>query len=438
LSFFLDLFVLFPSRTHEETDSLFKTTNSTPTTTTNSGVGPAVSARRADEQVMWRRAEAIAAACKDDSPQPKRSSATADGGGRASSGSASSSSSRDGGGDDDSLAWDEEEVKAPEPAAAEAEAETEAEAPAETTEAATDDAPAAAPAAGEKAEAAAAAAEEVAIDEAYLGPDSVVVTITGCNDGGLLTSLAGLPAFIPFSQVEAASLGLKTEAFSSRKSDRDSPAKRAWLTAATAFPAIGTQVRAVPTEVDAESERIVLSVRAATELSARQQLRVGALVWGTVRKAASYGLFVGIDDTRESALLHATNISRGARLPESPLEVLPLGARVRALVVGMDQGGRRLSLSTAEIEENDGDMLVDPERVYAGADEQALYFRRHLEALAAQEAAGGGRGYGNGGNDRRNTTTTNNNNYDKRGNGNNRRNYDDDDGNDGNREWSSG
>ena len=53
---------------------------------------------------------------------------------------------------------------------------------------------------------------------------------------------------------------------------------------------------------------------------------------------------------------------------ESPLEVLPLGARVRALVVGMDQGGRRLSLSTAEIEENDGDMLVDPERVYAGAD----------------------------------------------------------------------
>lgn len=387
---------------------------------------------------MWRRAEAIAAACKDDSPQPKRSSATADGGGRASSGSASSSSSRDGGGDDDSLAWDEEEVKAPEPAAAEAEAETEAEAPAETTEAATDDAPAAAPAAGEKAEAAAAAAEEVAIDEAYLGPDSVVVTITGCNDGGLLTSLAGLPAFIPFSQVEAASLGLKTEAFSSRKSDRDSPAKRAWLTAATAFPAIGTQVRAVPTEVDAESERIVLSVRAATELSARQQLRVGALVWGTVRKAASYGLFVGIDDTRESALLHATNISRGARLPESPLEVLPLGARVRALVVGMDQGGRRLSLSTAEIEENDGDMLVDPERVYAGADEQALYFRRHLEALAAQEAAGGGRGYGNGGNDRRNTTNTNNNNYDKRGNGNNRRNYEDDDGNDGNREWSSG
>ena len=105
----------------------------------------------------------------------------------------------------------------------------------------------------------------------------------------------------------------------------------------------------------------------------------------------------------------------------------------------MDQGGRRLSLSTAEIEENDGDMLVDPERVYAGAEEQALYFRRHLEALAAQEAAGGGRGYGNGGNDRKNNTNNNNNRTITRGgNGNNRRNYDDDGGNDGNREWSSG
>ena len=263
-----------------------------------------------------------------------------------------------------------------------------------------------------------------------------------------------LPAFIPFSQVEASMLGLSVPSTSSlrgskNESNSSGGPKRAWLTAATAFPAVGMKVRAVPTEVDAEAERIVLSVRAASELSAREQLRVGALVWGTVRKAASYGLFVGIDGTRESALLHATNVTRGARPPESPLEVLPLGARVRALVVGMDEGGRRLSLSTAEIEENDGDMLVDPEKVYAGAEEQALYFRRHLEALAAQEAAGGGGGgYGGGGgggggygNERRN-----NNNYNKKGNGgnrgydnnNNRRNYDDDGDDDGNREWSSG
>ena len=398
---------------------------------------------------MWRRAEAIAAVCKDETLSPKPSSSSS-GAGKASS---SSSSSRIDGGDDgnDSLAWDEEEVKVPEAAEAAAEAapkaETEEEAATATEAAETEaaeEAPAAAAAAAEEEEEkaeGAVAEEDVAIDEAYLGPDSIVVTITGCNDGGLLTTLAGLPAFIPFSQVEAASLGLRTEmqpSSSKKGAGNDSaPPKRAWLTAVTAAEAVGRSVRAVPTEVDAAAERIVLSVRAAAELSARQQLKVGALVWGTVRKATSYGVFVGIDDTRESALLHATNISRGARLPESPLEVLPLGARVRALVVGMDEGGRRLSLSTAEIEENDGDMLVDPEKVFAGAEEQALYFRRHLEALAAQEAAGGGRG-GGGGGERRNN---NNNNYNKKGNnnGNNRR-YNDggDDGDDGNLQWSSG
>ena len=457
MSFFF-IFFFFLARTKEKEKlthfSFHFFANSTPT---NSGVGPAVSARRADEQIMWRRAEAIAAVCKDDTPPPPPSSAK--GNGNSGNGKASSSS---GDGGDDSLAWDEEEA-APEAStsapATEADAEAaEAEAGAEATAAEGDKA------AGEEAAAAAVAAaaveeEEVAIDEAYLGPDSVVVTITGCNDGGLLTSLAGLPAFIPFSQVDASSLGLSVPAgggdpaaptargHSSGGPNSNSNSKRAWLTAATAAPAVGRQVRAVPTDVDAGAERIVLSVRAAAELSARQQLKVGALIWGTVRKAASYGLFVGIDGTRESALLHATNISRGARLPESPLEVLPLGSGVRALVVGMDEGGRRLSLSTAEIEENDGDMLVDPEKVFAGAEEQALYFRRHLEALAAQEAAGGGGGGGGGGyggggggyggGERRN------NNYNKKGNGNrgynnnnNRRNYDDDD--DGNREWSSG
>ena len=432
---------------------------------------------------MWKRAEAIAAVCRDDSRfsggssrggnNSNSSSNSNNDNNGATSSSSSSSSNRGADGGEDSLAWDEEE--APEPKAeAAAEAEAEAETPAATSAEGDGEETAAAAAVAaaaeeEKAPEGGEAEEEVAIDEAYLGPDSVLVTITGCNDGGLLTSLAGLPAFIPFSQVEAASLGLPTNGrdpqAGTRNRNSDSPSSRnnrAWLTAAAAAPAVGQKVRAVPTEVDASQERIVLSVRAAAELSARQQLKVGALIWGTVRKAASYGLFVGIDGTRESALLHATNISRGARLPESPLDVLPLGSRVRALVVGMDDGGRRLSLSTAEIEENDGDMLVDAEKVYAGAEEQALYFRRHLEALAAQEAAGGGGGggYGNNnsnnrggggsgsggqnyGNARRSTynnnynNNNNNTNGNKRGNNNNRRYYDDD-GDDGSREWSSG
>ena len=38
--------------------------------------------------------------------------------------------------------------------------------------------------------------------------------------------------------------------------------------------------------------------------------QVGALVWGTVRRVESYGVFVGIDGTRLSGLLHISCISR--------------------------------------------------------------------------------------------------------------------------------
>lgn len=42
-----------------------------------------------------------------------------------------------------------------------------------------------------------------------------------------------------------------------------------------------------------------------------------------------------------------------------------VGERVRALIVGMNPDGTRVSLSTAELEPNDGDMLEDKARLRA-------------------------------------------------------------------------
>lgn len=39
-------------------------------------------------------------------------------------------------------------------------------------------------------------------------------------------------------------------------------------------------------------------------------VQVGALVWGTVRRVEPYGVFVGIENTRFSGLLHISSISR--------------------------------------------------------------------------------------------------------------------------------
>ena len=49
-------------------------------------------------------------------------------------------------------------------------------------------------------------------------------------------------------------------------------------------------------------------------------VQVGALVWGTVRRVESYGVFVGIDGTRLSGLLHISCISR------SHIESVEVGA----------------------------------------------------------------------------------------------------------------
>jgi hypothetical protein len=39
--------------------------------------------------------------------------------------------------------------------------------------------------------------------------------------------------------------------------------------------------------------------------------------------------------------------------------VLSVGDRIRALIIGMDNNYTRISLSTAELEERDGDMMLD-------------------------------------------------------------------------------
>lgn len=41
-------------------------------------------------------------------------------------------------------------------------------------------------------------------------------------------------------------------------------------------------------------------------------------------------------------------------------QIFKVGDAIRALIIGMDSNYGRISLSTAELEVNDGDMMVDP------------------------------------------------------------------------------
>jgi small subunit ribosomal protein S1 len=107
-----------------------------------------------------------------------------------------------------------------------------------------------------------------------------------------------------------------------------------------------------------------------------RQLKIGALVWGSVRKIADYGLFLSLDNTFESALLHITNVS-WHRVPSMDAIFSP-GDRVRAVVIGMDEGFSRISVSTRDLEEKEGDMLSDPRAVYDNAEKGVQRFLDHV------------------------------------------------------------
>lgn len=137
--------------------------------------------------------------------------------------------------------------------------------------------------------------------------------------------------------------------------------------------------------LDYERFTFTASIVNAISNRAVRNFAIGSLVWGRVRKINDWGLFLAIDDTFESALLHITNVSW--KRVDSIDEHFQEGDRVRAVIVGMDAGYKRLSVSTRDLEAQEGDMLTDKPRVYAEAETNVQTFLAHVREWEAEEAA---------------------------------------------------
>ena len=61
------------------------------------------------------------------------------------------------------------------------------------------------------------------------------------------------------------------------------------------------------------------------------------------------------------------------------------GDRVRCVVIGMDAGFTRISVSTKDLEAREGDMLTDRHSVFDGADETVQRFRQHIQKWEEKE-----------------------------------------------------
>jgi len=106
---------------------------------------------------------------------------------------------------------------------------------------------------------------------------------------------------------------------------------------------------------------------------------VGEVVSGTVEAIKPYGVIVGLGTQR--GLLHISSISE--MRVEGLGSVFTPGDKIKCLVTDVTDG--RVQLNTRKLEQNPGDMLLDPATVYDHAEETAERLRLE-EAMGADGA----------------------------------------------------
>lgn len=166
----------------------------------------------------------------------------------------------------------------------------------------------------------------------------VMLTVTGCNRGGLL--VAGQPGgeklqgFVPVSHlIETPCTEVDMEKWLGRYIDRDLNLK--------------------VIECDRERGRVVFSERAAqSSPGSRKQLlsnlRPGDCATGVVTNITEFGVFVDLGGVE--GLVHVSEISWGR--VHHPAEVVSLGQQVKVYVIQVDQERARVALSLKRLYPN--------------------------------------------------------------------------------------
>jgi ribosomal protein S1 len=150
---------------------------------------------------------------------------------------------------------------------------------------------------------------------------------------------------------------------------------------------IGKEVEVSLMDVNVPRRSFTASMTLAQSDRIIRQLRVGSLITGHVRRIENYGAFVGIDNTNVSAMLHVSNISWDR--VDSVDSVFEIGERVKAVVIGMEEGFMRIAVSTRDLEPEEGLMLHDKRRVFAEAEENVKRFQEHVKEWEEEEEEGG-------------------------------------------------
>ena len=160
----------------------------------------------------------------------------------------------------------------------------------------------------------------------------VKVKISGVNKGGLLTSLDGIPAFLPVSQ-------LAPEHYP-RVQDAD---KQKILRELQKF--IGNILEVKVLDSLASENKLILSEKAKSEEKIKEILKdykKGDVVDGEVTGVADFGVFIKFGEIE--GLIHISELDW--QLVENPAEVVKVGDVVKAQIIDINKNQVFLSLKT--------------------------------------------------------------------------------------------
>ena len=166
--------------------------------------------------------------------------------------------------------------------------------------------------------------------------ESIQLKVTGVNKGGVTVNFQGIRGFIPRSQL--------------LERDHES--------------LVGTSIPGVIIEADKEKNKLVFSQRQATRTANFSQLELGQLVSGIVVGIKPFGAFVEFDGN--TGLIYIKQISQNR--VEACEKLFTIGQEIKAMIIDLDEGNGKISLSTRVLENHPGEMLENMAEVMASAE----------------------------------------------------------------------
>lgn len=176
---------------------------------------------------------------------------------------------------------------------------------------------------------------------------SVQVRVIGINKGGVTVDLHGMRGFIPRSHLV----------------ERDNLESLAGQNLTVGF-----------LELDRDRDKLVLSQRLATRSAAISKVELGQLVEGKITGIKPFGVFVDLDGI--TGLLHIKQVSQ--TFIESLPALFQVGQIIKAMIINIDEGQSRISLSTRVLENHPGEMLEKMSEVMESAEARAERARKKL------------------------------------------------------------